>query len=135
MNNYGMSEGVCCRTGETVYYKSSCQGLRIFPAPPGFWEIHVDVFSCEEDPEKRREDYVRGARALAQGDGFVPCQHPDCWVCLGQKELPTHGKIYGRPYGLSVRLSGEENLFKRRPSHLVSFMRFVVRVRNWWLGR
>jgi hypothetical protein len=110
--NYGISEGVDCRTGEPVYNKLSCQSLRIFPAPPGFWEQEVCLpIRADEGADGRRRG-IEMMRAIMFGDkNFVPCQHPDCWICLGQKTQPMHGDLMGRPHTGRGILAGEEALF------------------------
>ena len=115
-NNYSMTPGVCSLTGETVYNKSSCQSLRVYPTPPGFWEESICLPIRGDGPEvkKQRDAMYRG---MMFGDiTFVSCRHPDCWICMGQKTHPTVEQIAafkppaeGKRWGV---LSGEEWLFK-----------------------
>lgn len=148
-NNYGLSEGVDCRNGAPVFNKLSCQSLRVFPAPPGYWEesIHLPIRGDGDDgPEakKRRDALYRGA--MFGDPNFVSCKHPDCWICMGQATPPTEEQItafsfeppsgLGRPLPCGL-LSGErESLYGKRPKkrsilkHLA--MRAVAFFRRPW---
>ena len=116
MKNYGLSPGCCSRTGETVYLKLSCQSLRIFPPPPGYWEQEVCIPIRDSDPDadKKRANIARGM--MFTSENFIPCQHPDCWICCGQAKYPTEEQVAAfeaRPkvenmFGI---LPGEERLF------------------------
>lgn len=122
LDNYGVSPGVDCRTGETVYNKLSCQSLRIFPAPPGFWEQELCLPVCGTGPEaqKQREDMARGA--MFGSPNFISCRHPACWICIGQKTHPTAEQIAAFSHPPATRgplprgvLSGEHEALYGRP--------------------
>lgn len=138
-NNYGLSEGVDCRNGKPVFNKLSCQSLRVFPAPPGYWEqeVCIPIRTDDEDGRKKWEAIARGM--MFSSAGFVSCRHPDCWICMGQEDHPTPEQVAafkplpsttGRRLMWGV-LPGEEWLFpgpKRRPKR----KRIAALLRRWW---
>jgi hypothetical protein len=136
--NYGISEGCCSRTGKPVFNKLSCQSLRVFPAPPGYWEqeLCIPVRGTGPEARKQREDVARGM--MFRTREFVSCRHPDCWICMGQEEHPTPEQIAafnpppsttGPPqWGV---LSGEEWLFNK-PERRSKRARVLGFLRRWW---
>ncbi len=135
-NNYGISEGVDCRNGKAVYNKLSCQSLRIYPAPPGYWEESICLPIRGDGPEDRkwRDDVYRGA--MFGDPNFVSCKHPDCWICMGQATHPTEEQIAAfipQQYSLNDRLprgllSGErESLYGKRPKKRSIFKHLAMR--------
>lgn len=145
-NNYGLSEGVDCRTGKPVFNKLSCQSLRIFPAPPGYWEqeVYIPVRGTGPKAQKKRNDIARGM--MFGNPKFVSCRHPDCWICMGQKDHPTAAQISAfearpeakmnlnrqMPQGV---LEGEEYLFAKTRTKRSLFEHLanaIDRLRRWW---
>ena len=137
-NNYGLSEGVDCRNGKAVFNKLSCQSLRIWPPPPGYWEqsVNIPVRGTGPEAEKQREDIARGM--MFHDSKFVSCRHPDCWICMGQKTHPTAEQIAAfqaqpsrsldqrSPWGI---LSGErESLYGKSPKKRSVIRRIAARV-------
>ena len=142
-NNYGISEGVDCRNGKAVFNKLSCQSLRVFPAPPGYWEESISIPTRGGDgPEDRkwRDALYRGA--MFGDPNFVSCKHPDCWICMGQKTHPTAEQIaafVSQQYSINDRLpcgllSGErERLYGKSPRRTISVLRRLVALwRRLW---
>ena len=152
MKNYGISEGVDCRNGKAVFNKLSCQSLRVFPAPPGYWEqsICIPIRSDEiEGPEAREQRNAMYRGFMFSNPEFVSCKHPDCWICMGQAAPPTKEQIVAfsfkhpndlnrrLPYGL---LSGEkESLYGKRPTKHSLARRIISRMLERfsipWRGR
>jgi len=131
--NYGWSVGVDSRNGKPVRNKLSCQSLRIFPPPPGFWEQEVCI-PIHPDEDDRDKKWCAVARGMMFSDrDFVPCQHPQCWICMGQKEHPTQEQIdaFVAPerdpnrltwMGLGL-LPGEEVLWEQEDRKLIAALR------------